>query len=223
MQCWENQGTTPNGGSQHFAFGQADDTYYLVYRTYDNCTDNGCGTRFLLAEASADGNEADIWVVGYSYQSSVQSVNALRVLANKATGEFTFNAVHDPIENYGGGFQGFFGNTDGTNAYFEATVNTGSGAQDLGDASLVPGSGGCYLVSDLSSAGDCSGLDRSSLPSDFGLSVPMSFETGDNAPTVTQWLVDSNAKDAFLDDMATIGALNFTTAGVTEWENPSED
>lgn len=223
LQCWENQGTTSAGGEQHFAFGQDDDNYYLLYRTYDNCTDNGCGVRFLLAEASADGNQADIWMIGYSYQSSVQSVNAQRVLANKETGEFTFNAVHDPITSYGGGFQGFYGRTDGTNAYFEATVDTGSGFQDLSDNSLIPGSGGCYLVADMSSGGDCSGLDRSSMPSTFGLSVPMSYETGDNAPTVTQWLADSSAKTAFLDDLDTIGALDLSAAGVTEWTTDSAE
>ena len=223
LQCWENQGATPEGGEQDFAFGKDDTHYYLVYRTSDSCTTNGCGTRFLLAKASIDGNEADIWNVGYSWQSGAQSANAQRVLANKTTGEFTFNLVEDPIDVGGMGFLSFYGNTDGTNAYFEATTSISNNKKDI--PNLIPGTGGCFLTSDLSSAGDCSGLDRNAMPQDFGPSLPMSMNPSEDAGgdaedadnSITEWLADGTEQTAFFADLDAIGSMDLSAEGVTEW------
>jgi len=213
LQCWENQtGPAGSAATQNFAFGKDEDNFYLVYRTNDNEETSGKGSRILLAKASADGNKAEIWFIGKSMQNDsgtlVNSVNAQRILANKATGEFTFNTVEDPDLADTMLFSSFFGNTDGTNAYFEARF----GNSTLTDVtSMVPGTGWCSTTAALTTAGgDCSALDSDSMPTAFGLSAPMKNGAG------TQWQADDTAEAAFITAITAIEAIDYEAQEVQE-------
>jgi hypothetical protein len=222
LQCWEQQ-TAPGSATQNMAFGKDSENFYLVYRTDDNSLSNGSGERYVIAKASIDGNQADIWFVGASCQNVGTTPcssrndfkgNAQRVLANKTTGDFTFNSVED--ESLAGAkiFGDFYGNTDGTNLYIEGAFGNGGTITDVTGMTASGAATNCLKVSDLTSLGsDCSPtLGRSAMPSDFGLTAPMR-----NKHT-TKWQADSNAKTAFLSALDTISSIDYTAQGVGKFE-----
>jgi hypothetical protein len=205
------------------AFGKDSENFYLVYRTDDNSLSNGSGERYVIAKASIDGNTADIWFVGASCQNVGTTPcssrndfkgNAQRVLANKTTGDFTFNSVED--ESLAGAkiFGDFYGNTDGTNLYIEGAFGDGGTITDVTGMTASGAATNCLKVSDLTSLGsDCSPtLGRSAMPSNFGLTAPMR-----NKHT-TKWQADSTAKTAFLSALDTISNIDYTAQGVGKFE-----
>lgn len=222
LQCWEQQ-TAPGSATQNMAFGKDSENFYLVYRTDDNSLSNGSGERYVIAKASIDGNQADIWFVGASCQNVGTTPcssrndfkgNAQRVLANKTTGDFTFNSVED--ESLAGAkiFGDFYGNTDGTNLYIEGAFGNGGTITDVTGMTASGAATNCLKVSDLTSLGsDCSPtLGRGAMPSDFGLTAPMR-----NKHT-TKWQADSTAKTAFLSALDTISSIDYTAQGVGKFE-----
>jgi hypothetical protein len=218
LQCWEQQ-TTPGAATQNMAFGKDSEYFYLVYRTNDNALTPGSGERYLLAKASADGNLAEIWFVGVSCQGTCSSRNdfkgnAQRVLANKSTGNFTFNSVEDSSVARNMTFGDFYGNTDGTNLYIEAAFGYGGTLTDVSGMTSSGSASNCVKVSDLTSLGsDCSPtLGRGDgMPSNFGLTAPMRNQG-------TAWLADSTAKTNYLADLLAISSIDYTAQGVGKFE-----
>jgi len=184
----------------------------------------GNGERYLIAKASADGNQADIWFVGASCPNGGGcgargdfAVNAQRVLANKATGTFTFNQAESESVAEGMLFGDFYANTDGTHLYLEAAYGAGGdeGLTDVtGMTSAGDGAANCVRTSDLAPVGstDCSTLGRSAMPSTFGLDAPMR-----NKHT-TQWQADEQAKTAFLTALQVISDIDYSAEGVGKFE-----
>ena len=220
LQCWEQQ-TAPGATSQNMAFGKDSEYFYLVYRTDDNALTNGSGERYVIAKATIDGNQAEIWFVGAGCQvvgggscssRSDFKVNAQRVLANKSTGQFTFNSVEDDSLT-GYIFNDFYGNTDGTNLYLEAGFARGGTLFDVtGMTSAGNGANNCILTSDLSSAGTCTSLGRSSMPANFGLTAPMRNKHS------SKWQADASAKSAYLTALQAIADIDYTAQGVGKFE-----
>jgi hypothetical protein len=223
LQCWEQQ-TAPGSATQNMAFGKDSENVYLVYRTNDNAFTNGSGERYVIAKASVDGNQAEIWFVGASCQKaggascsgrSEFKVNAQRVLANKSTGSFTFNTVEDDTVASGMHFGDFYANSNGQYIFFEAAYGSGSAVQNVddNDTSTNTVTPWCLNSTTLftTSLSNCSTLNRSSMPSNFGLSAPMR-----NSGTI--WQASSGAKSSFLTALDTISSIDYTAQGVGKFE-----
>ena len=223
LQCWEQQ-TAPGSATQNMAFGKDSENVYLVYRTDDNALTNGSGERYVIAKASVDGNQAEIWFVGASCQKaggascsgrSEFKVNAQRVLANKSTGSFTFNTVEDETVANGMLFGDFYANSNGTNIYLEAAFGNGSLTDVSGMTSAGNGASNCLVASTLSatSAATCNTIGRSGgMPSNFGLTAPMRNKHS------TVWQADATARGAFLTALDTISGIDYTAQGVGKFE-----
>jgi len=215
LQCWEAQSGS-GAATQNMAFGKDENYYYLVYRTNDNATTSGSGVRIVIAKATLDGNSTDIWFLGASYQTyggtTSRRVNAQRVLANKTTGAFTFNSIEedDVAKNYL--FGNFFVNSDATHLYVEASFGNGGTITDV--TGMTRTNPYCASVSDLTtavSASNCNSIDADSLPSNFGLTTPM---TNSSTGSATLWLSSTTEEASFLTAVDTIMSKSYTDDGV---------
>jgi len=121
FNCFE---TLKSGtSSQTMAFGKDSDYYYLMFITKDadSLTKTGQGFRVMIAKVTTDSNQADIWFIGNSYQSSPvmprpDNISTVfnRVIANKSTGEFTYSKTETLT---GMAIQSSFIRSNGTNLF----------------------------------------------------------------------------------------------------------
>jgi hypothetical protein len=198
FSCWENQ-TVPaevsaEGGSQKMAIGKDENHFYLMYITKTAATPDETGESHIvvLAKATVDGNQADIWVIGKGFQSAGGANeirgDAIRVLANKSTEEFTFNYA----TKSGASPSTVYLRSNGTVAYT-------SGQSSQGGYATVAGQ--CFSASDTSSDGGaaCTSAGLNSVPTEFGLASVFT-QDGLNA--------------GFLSDVDSISSTDFGAAGV---------
>jgi len=177
FNCWEIQDTPSKnrGGSQKMAFGKDDTHFYLNYLTRSSTeyTGTGDGEILVLAKASVDGNVADVWNIGQSYQKlpdenqGTMKAAFSRIVANKATGEFSFLNVYEPS---GGPLCSIFIRSNGSKTYIEARANP-NGAACIDVAEMEAGSGKCFDATDMTGSTGCESI--SSYPSDFLLTAPI--------------------------------------------------
>jgi hypothetical protein len=193
FNCWEEQSvpTADRGGSQIMAFGKDDSHFYLNYLTRSSTeyTGNGDGEILVLAKASIDGNVADVWNIGQSFQmtpgSNTGSMNGgfSRIIANKETGEFSFLTAMEPM---GHPLCTLFIRSNGTKIYIEARADAGgAGCADVTD--MVAGSGKCFDAADMSESTGCDAI--STYPTEFLLTAPVNDSNVDDVKASSTSLV----------------------------------
>ncbi len=218
FSCYESQSTPTPGSSQVMAFGKDETHFYLMYITKDaeQLTSTGQGIRIVMAKADASGNEADIWMIGNSYQNGPSviptdkiSTMVNRVIANKTTGAFTYSIAESVI---GLTKQSSFIRSNGSYVYFSGQTAL-PGNDGLKVTDVVDSTGQinefCYASNSLESQNiaTCTGVGLNTVPSNFGLTeVP-------RAKAVATFFADLKASVNKISttDFAALGIQAFTS------------